>query len=178
MKKKSHILASSVSRAAEATASADELRAEAHTFVQGTAEQVIKQNSELRNKVKEGEEKLEAALASQGATKRKLEEALELQTAKKQAALLDLAHEAILARRVRETSEERQEELRSLLKRKIGKKGFAGEALALLCRDGAPISYMKLIQCPDSIVKFFTGFATAKQFRTYYECLNTGSQLD
>jgi hypothetical protein len=39
--KKSHILASS-----------DELRAEAHTFVQGTAEQVIKQNSELRNKVK------------------------------------------------------------------------------------------------------------------------------
>ena len=27
-------------------------------------------------------------------------------------------------------------------------------------------------------MKFFTGFATAKQFRTYYECLNTCSQLD
>ena len=127
--------------AAEAAASADELRAEAHTFVQGTAEQVIKQNSELRNKIKEGEEKLEAALTSQGATKRKLEKALEFQTSKQQAELLDLAHEAILAKRLRETADERQEELQSLLKQKIMKKGFAGEALALLCRDGAPITY-------------------------------------
>ena len=83
-----------------------------------------------------------------------------------------------MAKRLRETAEERQEELQSLLKQKIMKKGFAGEALALLCRDGAPITYLKLLQCPDSIVKFFTGFATAKQFRTYYECLNTCNQLD
>jgi hypothetical protein len=39
--------------------------------------------------------------------------------------------------------------------------GFASEALALFCRDGAPISYKKLIQYPHSIVKLFTGFATA-----------------
>jgi hypothetical protein len=66
--KKSHILASSVSRPAEAAeaaaSSADQLRAEAHTFVQGTAEHVIKQNSGLRAKIKEGEAKLEVALAS------------------------------------------------------------------------------------------------------------------
>jgi hypothetical protein len=100
--------------------------------VQGTAEHVIKQNSGLRAKIKEGEAKLEAALASQAATKRKLEKSLEFQTSKQQAELLDLAHEAILAKRSRETAEERQEELRALIKRKIGKKGFAGEALALV----------------------------------------------
>ena len=46
--KKSDILASSSSRAAEASApSADQLRAEAHTFVQRTAEQLIAENSDL-----------------------------------------------------------------------------------------------------------------------------------
>jgi len=59
--KKSHILASSYSRAAEAAApNADQLRAEAHTFVQRTAEQLIAENSELRAKLKLEERKTEA----------------------------------------------------------------------------------------------------------------------
>ena len=120
--KKNHILDSSSSRAAEAAApSADKLRAAAHTFVQGTAEQLIAKNSELQAKIKVVETNLDTAVASQAATKRKLEKALEFQSANKQAELLDLAHEAIVAKRLRETSEERQEELRALIKRKIGK---------------------------------------------------------
>ena len=143
--------------------------------MQGTAEHLIAENSELRAKIKVLATNLDTAVASQAVTKRKLEESLEFQTSKQQA---ELAHQAILAKRLRETAEEREEDLRELLQEKMDKKGFAGEALALLCRDGAPISFKKLIQCPDSIVKFFTGFATAKQYRTYYETLNKGSNLD
>ena len=122
--KKTKILDSSSSRAAEAAApSADKLRAAAHTaFVQGTAEHLIAKNSELQAKIKVVETKLGTAVASQAAIKRKLEKSLESQTSKQQAELLDLAHQAIVAKRLRETSEERQEELRALIKRKIGKK--------------------------------------------------------
>ena len=70
------------------------------------------------------------------------------------------------AKRLRETREEREDEMQQLLQKKFDKKAFAGEALS---RDGAPISYKKLSKCPDSILKFFTGFATAKQYRIYYE---------
>ena len=55
-----------------------------------------------------------------------------------------------MAKRLRETREEREDELRELIQDKLDKKGFAGETLALLCADGSPISYKKLIRCPDS----------------------------
>ncbi len=100
MKKEYFFFDLSSSRAAEAAASsADKLRAAAHTLVQGTAEQLIAKNSELRAKLKAVDTNLDTAVASQAAIKRKLEKALEFQTSK-QAELLDVAHEAILAKRL------------------------------------------------------------------------------
>ncbi len=109
---------------------------------------------------------------------RKLEEALEFQTANKQAELLDLAHEAIAAKRLRETSEERQEELRSLLKRKIGKKGFAGEALAsnLLLTFTKPIELATCVKTLVVSAKLLSRRETSKELyddavRTVYQFL-------
>ncbi len=64
-------------------------------------------------------------------------------------------------------------------KKKTIKKGFAGEALALcVMMVHQTLKYKKLIRCPSSIVKLFSGIATAEEYRTYYETINTGNNLD
>jgi hypothetical protein len=95
-------------------------------FCAGSSRAAYRQQFRIASENKSSKNKTRHSSNKPSSKQTKARKSLEFQTSKHQAELLDFAHEAIARRLSGETSEERQGELRALLKRKIGKKG-AGE---------------------------------------------------
>jgi hypothetical protein len=91
---------------------------------------------------------------------------------------LELVHDGLVYRKQLDDDAARQAALVDQFVQKCTKKGYSGEAFALLCADGAPFSYARMIHCPDSIVKYITSFVSAAAFQAFWECTNTGTRLD
>ena len=91
---------------------------------------------------------------------------------------LGLVHDGLVYRKHLEDDAAQQAARVDQFVQKCTKKGFSGEAFALLCTDGAPFSYARIVRCPDSIVKYLTSFVSAAAFQAFWECTNKGTTLD
>ena len=91
---------------------------------------------------------------------------------------LELVHDGFIYRKKLEDEATRRASLVDQFVQKCTKKGFSGEAFALLCADGAPFTYARMIRCPDSIVRYMTSFESAAAFQAFWECTNKGTTLN
>ena len=91
---------------------------------------------------------------------------------------LELVHDGLIYRKQLDEQATRQAALVDQFVDKCNKKGFCGEAFALLCADGAPFSYARIVRCPDSIVKYLTSFVSAAAFQAFWQCTNKGTTLN
>jgi len=107
-----------------------------------------------------------------GVSKRKLSSVTPRQDA------LELVHDGLVHRKLLEDAKTRRAALADQYVKKCTKKRFSGEVFALLCEDGAPFSYARVIRCSDSIVRYMTSFESAAAFQAFWQCINTGTTLN
>jgi len=92
--------------------------------------------------------------------------------------VLELVHDGLVHKKLLEDAKTRRAALADQYVKKCTKKRFSGEVFALLCEDGAPFSYARVIRCSDSIVRYMTSFESAAAFQAFWQCINTGTTLN